>query len=173
MRLRISTIIISSILCVGCGSKTDFQFGNTVPSTTPSMHNDLGNVQENEPMNVLAPISEAPASEQAIPAEPVKLVQPKKLRPTISVTANAALEKISEDIPPPAQQIAQPQLAPPAPTNWQPNEALLIRGNELLNGLQKEQGKRPSIAEMQKRLQSHMGLSAVQAMQLITALGLS
>lgn len=171
MRLGMIITLAASILCVGCGSKTDFQFGNTVPSTSPSMHNDLGNVQENEPMNVLAPISEA--APEVIPAEPVKVVQPKRLRPAINTTANAAPEKTPTEILAPAQQIAQPQLAQPAPTNWQPNEALLIRGNELLNGLQKEQGKKPSIAEMQKRLQSHMGLSAAQAMQVITALGLS
>lgn len=172
MRLRISTIIISSILCVGCGSKTDFQFGNTVPSPTPSMHNDLGNVQENEPMNILAPISEA--APEVMPVEPNKVVQPRRLKSAINSTANLAPEKAPAEIISPAPQLAPPQqVAQPAPANWQPNEALLIRGNELLNGLQKEQGKKPSIAEMQKRLQSHMGLSAAQAMQLITALGLS
>lgn len=58
----------------------------------------------------------------------------------------------------------------PAVNHWEPNEAHLFRGGELVNGLRKELGRQPSTAEMQKLLQTHMGLSPTQAQKLLAAL---
>lgn len=55
--------------------------------------------------------------------------------------------------------------------NWKPNEAQMIRGNELIAGLQKDIGRKPNSDEMQQRLKTHMGLSDAQSQQLITLLG--
>lgn len=54
---------------------------------------------------------------------------------------------------------------------WQPNEAQLARGNELILGLQEEIHRNPTAHEMQKRLQTHMGLSPTQAQKVVAALG--
>jgi hypothetical protein len=77
----------------------------------------------------------------------------------------------------PANAVAPTPTAPttttaPIASNWKPNEILLLRGNELIAGLQKEIGHKPSAEEMQKRLQSHMGLNAEQAQGVIASLGL-
>lgn len=171
MRLGILVITISSLTLVAC-NKTTYQFGNTVPAPTSSTHNDLGNVQENTPMNIIAPLSENNPNNETLPSEPKKIVQPNKLKPAINSTANNTVTNNIE----PAAPITIPapeQIARPAPTNWQPNEALIIRGNELLSGLQREIGKKPTVNEMQKRLQTHMGLSAPQAQQLLGVLGLT
>jgi len=56
---------------------------------------------------------------------------------------------------------------------WQPNEAQIARGNELIGGLRSEINRDPTEYEMQKRLQSHMGLSANQAKKVIAALQLN
>lgn len=55
---------------------------------------------------------------------------------------------------------------------WMPNEVHLIRGNEIIEGLQRDIGRKPTLMEMQQRLQTHMGLSAPQADQIIATLGL-
>lgn len=171
--LVILTITNSLLLSACAGTKTEFQFGNTVPPASSSTHNDLGNTQENTKMNVLAPtaaIEPQNVTLEPLPQEPVKVVQPKRIKPNPTVaTLNVAPEATE-----PAAATLPTTLAPAAPviSNWQPNEALLIRSNELIYGLQKELGKKPSTGEMQKRLQSHMGLSAMQAQQVIAALGM-
>ncbi len=55
---------------------------------------------------------------------------------------------------------------------WQPNEALIIRGKQLIIGLQRDIGREPNVGEMQQRLQTHMGLSLAQAQKLMAELGL-
>lgn len=60
---------------------------------------------------------------------------------------------------------------PPVVDLWQPNEAQLARGSELILGLQEEYKRSPTAHEMQKRLQTHMGLSPTQAQKVIVALG--
>lgn len=56
-------------------------------------------------------------------------------------------------------------------SDWKPNEAQLIRGHELIAGLQRDIGGKPNMLEMQQRIKTHMGLSEVQSQQLIMALG--
>ena len=65
--------------------------------------------------------------------------------------------------------------ATPSPTvsNWQPNEGHLMRGKELIKGLQRALGRQATAEEMQKRLQSHMGISSTQAMIILHKLGFS
>ena len=58
-----------------------------------------------------------------------------------------------------------------AVSKWQPNEGHILRGNELMIGLQREIGRQPTVTEMQNRLRTHMGLSAAQAQKLIATLG--
>jgi hypothetical protein len=72
-----------------------------------------------------------------------------------------------------ARQVAN-AAAPAAAANhnWQPNEGQLVRGGELVMGLQREIGRQPSSGEMQNRLQSHMGLSSAQATKVLEELGL-
>lgn len=61
-------------------------------------------------------------------------------------------------------------LAPPVIDLWQPNEAQIARGQDLIDGLCEEISHAPSIQEIERRLQSHMGLSKTQAQKVIAAL---
>lgn len=56
---------------------------------------------------------------------------------------------------------------------WQPNEAQLARGDELILGLREEIKREPTLHEMEKRLQTHMGLSPSQAHKVILSLRLT
>lgn len=133
---------------------------------------------------------------QSVPAanvEPIETpivtptpVEPATTRPTVrkikrqpsttQTEASIAPESAPTQELVPTQTVTTPEVKRPVVqskiSNWQPNEASLFRGKELINGLQRELGRQPNQAEMQKRLQTHMGLSAVQANKLVAALGL-
>ncbi len=171
----ITTLILSTSLLVGC-EKTNLQFGQ--PNETPVMHDDLGNVRENMQLEPLAPISQD-SSVLETPATPPanKIAQPKRTSPKVkpnelAITNAPTTHNLPtvNNAPPPST--ATTNLSTNIQNTWQPNEGILIRSNELLFGLQKELGKKPSVAEMQKRLQTHMGLTAAQAQTVITELGL-
>lgn len=111
------------------------------------------------------------ASTQAPQPAPKKVKAcPKKV--STSSTSNIAPLPAPESS---VQMVKQEPPAQPAPTlsNWQPNEALIIRGHELITALQRDIGRKPNVSEMQQRLQTHMGLSAAQAQQLIVTLGIN
>lgn len=180
MRFKIiTTLVLSTLVLSGC-EKTNVQFGQS--NETPVMHDDLGNVRENMKLEPLAPISDSSHTQEniapAVKAAP-KVAKPKVLIPKVNTNEIASTEPASNvpttalapATPAPATALAAPATAA-VKNDWQPNEALLIRSNELLFGLQKELGKKPTVAEMQKRLQSHMGLTATQAQVVIAALGL-
>lgn len=161
MRVGTLTIaIISSVLLCSC-TETKFQFGQ--PYETGVMHDDLGNVHENTQLDPLIPISGNTQPSKTPEDEPTKIAQPRKPRPKVQTSAP---ENIASDSP---RTITNNQAL--SSNNWQPNEALLIRGTELIHGLQRELGKKPSPNEMQQRLQSHMGLSNTQAQILLSTLG--
>lgn len=105
--------------------------------------------------------TQIPITEEAVPPEPEK---PKKIRRS----------KINPTDPSTGTPNAPeaPAVGPDTSSNWQPNEAHLARGGELIMGLQRDMGKQPSMSDMQSRLQTHMGLSSTQAQKLISALGL-
>lgn len=56
---------------------------------------------------------------------------------------------------------------------WQPNEAQIARGQDLIDGLHEEIGHNPSFHEIERILQTHMGLSKTQAQKVIAALTLT
>lgn len=155
MRIGILSIIISSLVLTAC-QKTQLQFGQ--PDATPVMHDNLGNVRENMQLEPLAPISKTAPKQKAKTQLSAK--------PSVETTATAPKNPIS----PPATVKQEQEVA--TTTTWQPNEALLIRGTELLLGLQSELGKKPTILQMQNRLQTHMGLNMAQANQLIAQVGM-
>lgn len=102
---------------------------------------------------------------------------PKKVKACPKKTNTNATSSITP-LPAPestVQMVKQEPIAQPVPTlsNWQPNEALIIRGHELITALQRDIGRKPNASEMQQRLQTHMGLSAAQAQQLIVTLGIN
>lgn len=59
---------------------------------------------------------------------------------------------------------------PPVVDLWQPNEAQIARGQDLLEDLREEINHSPSTSEMERRLQTYMGLSNTQAQKIIAAL---
>lgn len=63
-------------------------------------------------------------------------------------------------------------LTPPVVDLWQPNEAQIARGQDLIDGLCEEINHAPSMQEIERRLQTHMGLSKTQAQKVIAALEL-
>lgn len=156
MKIGILSIIISSLVLTAC-QKTQLQFGQ--PDATPVMHDNLGNVRENMQLEPLAPISKTAPKQKAQTQLSAK--------PQAETTATAPKNPIPA--PTTVQQEQQQEVA----TTWQPNEALLIRGTELLLGLQSELGKKPSMLQMQNRLQTHMGLNTAQANQLIAHVGMN
>ncbi len=93
------------------------------------------------------------------------VIEPEIAQPTKNKVASipAAATEVPATTPPPAIEI-KPQAR--ELSSWQPNEGHLIRGNELISGLQREIGRKPTTAEMRARLKSHMGLSAAQAEKL-------
>ncbi len=103
--------------------------------------------------------------------EPAKTIKRNLAVKTTPVTVAGPIPNeivVAAEIPVPsvAPVIAKPQ------SNWTPNEVHLIRGNELISGLQRDIGRKPTQVEMQQRLQTHMGLSAPQAERVIATLGL-
>ena len=167
MRLGLFAISMLSLALVAC-QKTEFQFGQ--PDTTPVMHDNLGNTRENMQLEPLAPISSNTENLDKVAAPAVQRVVSK---PQPKINNNAPNVAIA---PAPIEQpvtLPLPSSNPNVATsNWQPNEALLIRSNELISGLHKELGKKPTTAQMQQRLQTHMGLNPVQAQTIIAALGM-
>ena len=111
------------------------------------------------------PIEDKPAAKRQRTPEEIERAaarrQARLLQQQEEAQHAAVLESTSPTNPP--QQVTN--------LNWQPNEGHLIRGNELIGGLQRDIGRKPSATEMQSRLQSHMGLSATQAQKVIAALG--
>ncbi len=60
----------------------------------------------------------------------------------------------------------------PAANNWQPNDGHIVLAGEIVMNQQRELGRRPSVQEMQQKLQALMGLSAAQASTIIDEMGL-
>lgn len=110
-------------------------------------------------------------AEPEIPAATPVTVPKKKLRPIAAAPASE-ITNTTSTAPTPTTPIVEPTPAPaPVLSTWQPNEAYLFRGQELISGLQRDMGRQPSQQEMLQRLQTHMGLSAAQAQQIIATLG--
>lgn len=163
MRFGLFAVTMFSLALVAC-QKTEFQFGQ--PDKTPVMHDNLGNTRENMQLEPLAPISSTENLDKVIAPAPQRVVskpQP-KANPVTPNVITPAEQPVTLPLP-----TSNPNVAT---SNWQPNEALLIRSNELLSGLHKELGKKPTEAQMQQRLQTHMGVNATQAQQIIAALGM-
>ncbi len=154
MKHYLSLIFLLSTIGITACTKTEFQFGQ--PAETPVMHDNMGNMRENMQLDPLAPISDK--GEDNSIAKPIKTVQPK-----IELKTQITSKPIKE-APATIEQVASPQ------DGWQPNEALLFRGMEILSGLQQEVGTAPSTDAMLQRLQTHMGLSADHASKLIIAI---
>jgi len=113
-------------------------------------------------------MQQTPIVEEAITPEPEK---PKKIRrPKVLPTDQPTATPGAQEAPVTTNQPAA--VIPDTSSTWQPNEAHLARGGELILGLQHDMGKQPSVNDMQSRLQTHMGLSSAQAQKLITTLGL-
>jgi hypothetical protein len=152
---------MSSMIISGCGSNKATQ--------RQQMHTDKVAVVETngvtENIQVATPV---PQTAEIIPESPKPIVRRVTLAtsPTEVVTAEIPEQPIATPAPAPITAIATPK------TNWIPDEVHLIRGNELISGLQRDIGRKPTTLEMQQRLQTHMGLSALQADKVITTLGL-
>lgn len=173
----IALFIIGNILLTGCG-------GNQTQTQTK-----IGFVESPKAMTIALQMVEVtlPKEEETVPdiesiadANPVSeaqtIVAPaKKIRPIVKKEI-AIVEPVEPQITveTPTVAITEATIAPIAATkpvsNWQPNEVHLIRGTELINGLQRDLGRKPNAIEMQQRLQSHMGLSDLQAQQVISHL---
>jgi hypothetical protein len=103
----------------------------------------------------------------------------KKLRTKNTNQASSNAQNLNtlatKAIPAPIAQQESPKpvaIAAPQPNNhWQPNEVLVMRGAELIKGLQRELGRQPTDSEKQNRLQTHMGISGLQAQKVIERLG--
>ena len=98
---------------------------------------------------------------------------PPKKKPRVKKTTDEQSAVTPANPASPTAQLAPAQAAPTiqAHNNWQPNEVVIMRGGELIKGLKRELGRQPSESEMQTRLQTHMGLSAIQAKVVIEKLG--
>lgn len=169
---------ISSALIGGCASTQHSQNQHTTNiATSESNVTVVDNIQVAipEPQNVKSDV---------IP-EPPKPVMPRTaVAPTTTPPSSSIAEPTSTDVAVVTTEISTTQepapiLTPAAPptiaepkSNWTPNEVHLIRGNELISGLQRDIGRKPTLSEMQQRLQTHLGLSASQANQVIATLGL-
>ncbi len=161
MKFGIYTVIVlSTLTLIGC-EKTELSFGQS--NETPVMHDNEGNVRENMKLEPLAPISE----NTPIAPAPQKIAKPKTL-PKLDNTAHNIPTTPTPTTPVTPEPSA---LSTNVASQWQPNEALLIRSTELIAGLQRELGKKPSPTEMQQRLQTHMGLTATQAQTVISVIG--
>lgn len=165
--MKIAIIVclsICSALISGCGATSAPQHkqlhANNVAATKTEIVTENTQIATPEPKNI------APETILESPKPIVRHVValPAPIQPTETVVA------IETPAPtptaPPVQTVAAPK------NNWIPNEVHLIRGNELISGLQRDIGRKPTPLEMQQRLQTHMGLSASQANQVIATLGL-
>lgn len=153
----VAFVFISNIFLTACATTQ----ANTPQAQMPSHSVAATITQLEDPAPITTDVELAATEEQL---EPIVI----KKKPQV------AKKVIPQDTP--SQPIAtapQPTLAPapaPANTNWKPNEVHLIRGSELVNALQLNLGRKPTIAEMQQLLQTHMGLSPDQAQQIATSL---
>lgn len=165
MKFGFVAIMLVSMISLSACTKTEFEFGQS--NKTAVMHDSMGNVRENMQLEPLAPISEN--KETPIMESPAtQIVQPKL--PKIQPTPKSTISRKNEEQVPFKQD--QPPINPiNLQDDWHPNEALIIRGSELLIGLQKELGTKPDDLQKQQRLQSHMGLTSSQATKLILEIG--
>lgn len=180
--LIISLLIVSNIFLVGCTA----QPRQNQPAMQPKHKSDQEALtQPNIAPNAIAPTTEIiPAAEQvAENVQPEPSIEPMR-KPAKRAAVQTELLKDVASAPantpatppttvPPVEPIATPQPIHKEASNWQPNEVQLIRGNEIITGLQREIGRKPAAKEMQQRLQSHLGLSESQAQQVISSLGLN
>lgn len=172
MQGLMTLFVVVSILLTGCSSdthKTTIGFKDSPKSLTVAIQTvEVTPIKEAEVATEKAtPKADATPSESIAEATPIPetpLLAPRKKMST------AIKEVVIEQ---PAILITEPVNAPtPVISNWKPNEVHLIRGAELINGLQRDLARKPNVAEMQQRLQSHMGLSESQAQQVISHLKL-
>ena len=71
------------------------------------------------------------------------------------------------------KHIQAPITSTPPLTNWAPNEGQLVQGGQLIMDLQREISSRPSLSQMQSRLETRMSISRSQAKKIIEELGLN
>ncbi len=194
-------VVTSSLLLNGCGEISNMDNPKPNDSLQIDLINFKdGTPKEVEEKNPEAPADDSTPCNNAANAVTGTKPAPKKIKVRANATtpnntatvstanivpntsATSTTGAISATTAPQAQPgtvaeapVLQTAPAPAAPvlSNWQPNEALLIRSNELIAGLQRDIGRKPNNTEMQQRLQTHMGLSAAQAQQVITVLGLN
>lgn len=167
MQGLMTLLVVVSILLTGCSSdthKTTIGFKDSPRALTVAIQTvEVTPTKESEVDTADATPSIESIAEAAPIAETPLLAPRKKI-------STAIKEVVIEQ---PAILITEPVNAPtPVISNWKPNEVHLIRGAELINGLQRDLARKPNVAEMQQRLQSHMGLSESQAQQVISHLKL-
>ncbi len=153
----------------------------------PGMHNDIAYSQNAIPGQSVGVTSFPQPVEPVILNEPDVIENKSEPSPSVDTGSSAQQSKIETKRRKPrnelatvapsitkAPEVSNAAVAQPSaqPTNWKPSQILLIRGNELIGGLQKEIGRKPNKEEMLKRLQSHMGLSSDQAQAVIASLEL-
>lgn len=148
---------ISGALMSGCAS-------NNVAMSKPK-----ASVDNTQQVAIIAAPEPLNSNPEVTPEPPKPVVRRTAVIPQVETVIVATEIPAIPEPPistPPAPVIAEPK------SNWIPNEVHLIRGNELISGLQRDIGRKPTLLEMQQRLQTHMGLSAPQANQVIATLGL-
>jgi len=147
MQIRtVALLLAGSLMLIGCNAAKQ--------SNTPETNALPNSVQE-------------PLAEQAAIVEPEKIRKPRRAKLAPTDPTMQSLTTIEGSL-----TNTQPTVAVETHNAWQPNEAHLARGSELIMGLQRDIGRQPSRTEMQNRLQTHMGLSSLQAQKLISALGM-
>lgn len=175
-------IVSSSIVLVSCGVSVNDEMGEAQEESRPYMQNtNIENVDtQASPYQYMhqskeesAPATTAIAEPNPSPTLPTLKAKRSKISriqttPTESTpiadnsataNQNLSIDNAPKDVP--VTNIL---------SNWHPNEAQVIRGKELIAGLQRDIGHQPNTTEMQQRLKTHMGLSDLQSQHLITIL---
>lgn len=153
MKLKIAYIIFLSIGLIGCHKEPATQQASVNAKVA------LKSIHLEAKSNKVAP-----KDTESITVAKVITTAPSKIEEPV---------QISQEIHKPRQTKNTARAKPPVIDLWQPNEAQIARGNDLILGLSSEIARAPTPYEMQKRLQTHMGLSKTQAIKVITALGKS
>lgn len=158
MKLKISWLLLLTTALSGCHTNHPVQncanaSSNTkasvapIEQTTPQpVENATTVIPDVTKTTIMVDPAANPAKQPAVVAKVIRTPEP-QVMPNISKETQAPVIEI-----------------------WQPNEAQIARGGELILGLKTEIKREPTKHEMQKRLQTHMGLSATQAEKIITAL---
>lgn len=154
MKVKIGyLLLVTGLLLSGCQKSGQLGTGR-------DEHNQI-NVTSTYPYELQTKLAEPLVTE---PQQTAAAVEPALNKPNNSKVASVDTATTVT----PAPVITTPKTT--ELSKWQPNEVHLIRGNELISGLQRELGRKPNIDEMRKRVQSHMGLSAAQAQNLVEVL---